>query len=139
MAAMSNALFYDIPGECVFSKGAKHNTTDLDNNGSMLSGNIMGSHQQHKQTTLPLQWRHNGRDDVSNHQRHDCLLNRLFRHRSKKMSKLRVSGFWAGNSTVNGDFPAQRASKAENVSIWWRHRDIFITDWPMEMQYFSAL
>ena len=25
---------------------------------------------------LTLQWRHNGHDDVSNHQPHDCLLNR---------------------------------------------------------------
>ena len=33
---------------------------------------------------LTLQWRHNGRDSVSNHQHHDCFLNRLFRHRSKK-------------------------------------------------------
>ena len=39
-----------------------------------------------------LQWRHNGRDDVSNHQHHDCLLNRFFRRRSKKISKLRVTG-----------------------------------------------
>ena len=30
-----------------------------------------------------LQWRHNGRDGVSNHQHHDCLLNRLFGHRSE--------------------------------------------------------
>ena len=30
-----------------------------------------------------LQWRHNGRDGVSNHQPHECLLNRLFRRRSK--------------------------------------------------------
>ena len=30
---------------------------------------------------LSLQWRHNGRDIVSNHQPHDCLLNRLFRRR----------------------------------------------------------
>ena len=37
-----------------------------------------------------LQWRHNGRDDVSNHQPHNCLLNRLFRCRSKKTPKLRV-------------------------------------------------
>ena len=35
-----------------------------------------------------LQWRHNGRDGVSNHQRIACLLNRLFRCRSKKTSKL---------------------------------------------------
>ena len=32
----------------------------------------------------PLEWHHNGRDSVSNHQPHDCLLNRLFRRRSKK-------------------------------------------------------
>ena len=30
----------------------------------------------------PLRWRHNGLDSVSNHQPHDCLLNRLFRRRS---------------------------------------------------------
>ena len=45
-----------------------------------------------------LQWRHNGRDSVSNHQPHDCLLNRLFRRWSKKTSKLRVTGLSAGNS-----------------------------------------
>ena len=45
-----------------------------------------------------LRWRHNGRDSVSHHQPHDCLLNRLFRHRSKKTSKLRVTGLCAGNS-----------------------------------------
>ena len=45
-----------------------------------------------------LQWRHNGRDSVSNHQRHDCLLNRLFRRRSKKTSKLCVTGLCEGNS-----------------------------------------
>ena len=39
-----------------------------------------------------LQWRHNARDGVQNHQPHDCLLNRLFRHRWKKKSKLRVTG-----------------------------------------------
>ena len=54
---------------------------------------------------------------VSNHQHHDCLLNRLFRRRSKKTSKLRVTGLCAGT----GEFPAQMASNAENVSIWWRH------------------
>ena len=68
-----------------------------------------------------LQWRYNGRDGVSNHQPHDCLLNRLFRGRSKKTSKLRVTGFCDGNSPVTSEFPAQRASNAENVSIWWCH------------------
>ena len=47
---------------------------------------------------IALQWRHNGRDSVSNHLPHDCLLNRLFRRRSKKTSKLRVTGLCAGNS-----------------------------------------
>ena len=64
---------------------------------------------------------HNGRNGVSNHQPYDCLLNRLFRRRSKKTSKIRVTGLCAGNSPVTGEFPAQRASNAENVSIWWRH------------------
>ena len=49
-------------------------------------------------SSKPLQWRHNGRDSVSNHQPHDCLLNRLFRRRSKKTSKLRVTDLYAGNS-----------------------------------------
>ena len=74
-------------------------------------------------TNDTLRWRHNERDSVSNHQPHDCLPNRLFRRRSKKTSKLRVTGLCVGNSG-NGEFPAQRASYAENVSIWWRHHDI---------------
>ena len=45
-----------------------------------------------------LRWRHNERDSVSNHQPHDCLLNGLFRRRSKKTSKLRVTGLCVGNS-----------------------------------------
>ena len=68
-----------------------------------------------------LHWSHNGHEGVSNHQPHDCLLKRLFRRRSKKASKLRVTGLREGNSPVTGEFPTQRASNAENVSIWWRH------------------
>ena len=68
-----------------------------------------------------LQWRHNDHDGVSNHQPHDCLLNRLCRRRSKKTSKLRVTGLCVGNPPVTGEFPAQRASNAKNVSIWRRH------------------
>ena len=71
-----------------------------------------------------LRWRHNGRDSASNHQPHHCLLNCLFRRRSKKTSKLRVTGLCVGNSPVTGEFPAQMASNAENVSIWWRHHEI---------------
>ena len=71
--------------------------------------------------TLP--WRHNERDGISNHRRLDGLLNRLFRHRSKKTSKLRVTGLCEGNSPVTGEFPSQRDSNAENVSIWWRYHE----------------
>ena len=80
--------------------------------------------------------RHNGRDGVSNHLPHDCLLNRLFRRRSKKTLKLRVPGLCAGTSPVTGGFPAQRVSSAENVSIWWRHHELdglndgLVSSWP---------
>ena len=45
-----------------------------------------------------LHWRHNDQDGVSNHQPHGCLLKRLFGRRSKKTSKLRVTGLCAWNS-----------------------------------------
>ena len=61
------------------------------------------------------------RDGVSNHQPHPCLLNRLLRRRSKETSKLRVTGHCSGNLPVTGEFPAQMASNAENVSISLRH------------------
>ena len=57
---------------------------------------------------VSLHWRHNGRDGVSNNQ--PCLLNRLFRHRSKKTSKLHVTG-------LSGEFPAQMTSNVDNVSF----------------------
>ena len=43
---------------------------------------------------------------------------------TKKTSKLRVTGLCAGNSLGTGEFPAQMASNAENVSIWWRHHAV---------------
>ena len=66
-----------------------------------------------------LRWRRNGHGGVSNHQPHDCLLNRLFRRRSN----IKAPRHWplCGEFTGTGEFPAQRASNAENVSIWWRH------------------
>ena len=72
---------------------------------------------------MSLQWCHNEHDGISNHQPHHCLLNSLFRHRSQKTSKLRVTGLCEGNSPVTGEFPTQMASNVENVSIWWRHHD----------------
>ena len=53
-----------------------------------------------------LQWRHNGRDSISNDRRLGCLLKRLFMRRSKKTSKVRVTGLCEGNCPVTGGFPA---------------------------------
>ena len=69
----------------------------------------------HRCSTLQL--RQNECDGVSDNQRLDCLLNRLFVRRSKKTWKLRVTGLCEGNPLVTGGFPSQRASRAENVSI----------------------
>ena len=59
-----------------------------------------------------LQWHHNENNDVPNHRRLDCLLNRLFR-RTPKKSNLRVAGLCEGNPPVTGVFPSQNASKTE--------------------------
>ena len=48
---------------------------------------------------------------------------RLFMRRSKETPKLCVTGLCTGNSPVTGEFPAQMAINAENVSIWWRHHE----------------
>ena len=67
-----------------------------------------------------LQWRHNIRDSVSNHQPHDCLLNRLFRRRSKKTSKLRASGLCAGNSPHKCAVTRKRFP-FDDVTMWILH------------------
>ena len=84
--------------------------------------NLLNTEQRKTQhMRVALRWRQNERDAALNHQPHDCLLNHLFRHRSKKTAKLRVTGLCAGDSPMTGEFPAQRTRNAKNVSIWWRH------------------
>ena len=86
-----------------------------------------------------LRWRHNELDGVSDHQPHDCLLSLLFRRRSKKTSKLRVTGLQcAGNSPWTGEFPAQKASNAENVSISWRHHVFLVQARSMDNTWDNA-
>ena len=48
--------------------------------------------------------------------------NTWWSHPMETFSALRA--LCAGNSPVTGEFPAQRASSAENVSTWWRHHVI---------------
>ena len=74
-------------------------------------------------TNYALQSRHNGHDDVSNHQPRDCLLNRLFRHRWKKTSKLRVTGLCAGNLPVAVNSPhkgpvTRKMLPFDDVPMW---------------------
>ena len=65
---------------------------------------------------VPLLWRHNGRDGISDHQPHDCLLNHWFR---KIKENIKAPRHWplCGEFTGTGEFPAQMASNAEK----WFH------------------
>ena len=74
---------------------------------------------------FPLQWRHNDHDTVSNHQPHGCLLNRLFRRRSKKRSKLLVTGLCVGNSPGPVNSPhkwpvTRKMFPFDDVIMHWR-------------------
>ena len=55
-----------------------------------------------------LKWHHNECHGVSNHPPHDCLLNCLFRCKSKKTSKLHVTGLCEGNTPVMDKGPVMR-------------------------------
>ena len=91
--------------------------------GANLDSTLKLSWMMTGMTSMPcsLQWRHMELGGVSDHQPHECLLDRLIRRRLKKTSKLRVTGLCAGNSPVIGELPAHRASNVKNVSIWWPH------------------
>ena len=41
----------------------------------------------------------------------------------RKYQRSALLAICAGNSPETGEFPAQIASNAENVSIWWRHHE----------------
>ena len=94
-------------------------------NTSYIMNTKLDNEMNYSCLNISLQWRHNGRGGVWNHRCLDYLLGRLFRRRSKKTSKPRVTGLCEGNSPVTGEFPAQRANNAENVSIRCRHHAIF--------------
>ena len=64
------------------------------------------------------------------------FVNHLFRRRSKKTSKLHVTGLCAGNLPVTGEFSAQMVSNAENafddviMFLRFYHRVVNVTDTP---------
>ena len=90
-------------------------------------------HKLQQYVYFPLQWRHNERNGVSNDRHIDCLLNRLFRRRSKKTSKLRVIGLCEGDSPVRlvtwNAFPCHDVPGKEKHDdvIKWKH---FPHYWP---------
>ena len=69
-----------------------------------------------------LQWRHNVGDGVSNQQPHDCLLIRLLTAQIKV--NIKAPRHWPLWGEFTGEYPEQRASNAENVSVWWRNHDV---------------
>ena len=90
-----------------------------------ISNSKASIHSIHSKKKNSLQWRHNEHDGVSNHQLYDCLLNRLFRRRSKTISKLRVTGLCVGNSPVTG--PVMR--KMFPLSCFKRILSIILLKW----------
>ena len=66
----------------------------------------------HHGQMIPLQWRHNEHHGVLAHQSRDCLLNSLFRRRSKKPLKLCVTvrgiHWWPVNSPQKGSVMRKR-------------------------------
>ena len=68
-----------------------------------------------------LQWRHNEHDGVSNHQPHDCLLNRLFKAQIKE--NIKASRHWPLYGEFTGDrwIPRTNGQLRGNISFWLRH------------------
>ena len=87
------------------------------------------------QCVIALRWRHNDHPAVSSHQPHGCLLNRLFRRRWKKTSKLRVTVLCAGNSPGPGNSPhkgpVMRKMFPFDDVIMWTTRDLLVD--PLDM------
>ena len=84
---------------------------------------------------MSLRWRHNGHDGVSYHLPHDCFLNRLFRRRSNKTSKLCVTGLCAGNSPGTGEFPhkgpvTRKMFSFDDVIMW--KKQLGVSRWDYE-------
>ena len=51
---------------------------------------------------------------------HKIVYPAVYSDQRKRQSSSSLA-FFAENSPVTGEFPAQRASNTENISIWWRH------------------
>ena len=95
---------------------------------SLRMNRLIKSHFKQFPFVLSLQWRHNN-PMVSQITSLTIVYSAIYSGTDQsKHSELRVTGLCGGNSPVTGEFPAQRASNGENVSIWWRHH-VVLRDW----------
>ena len=74
---------------------------------------------------MSLQWCHNEPDGISYHWLLSCFLSHLFQRRSKRTSKLCVTGLCEGNPPVTSGFPLTKDQWCENcfhlmTSSWCR-------------------
>ena len=75
-------------------------------------------------SSLSLQWRHIGRDNVSNHQPHDYLLNRLFKRGSKKNQSSASLAFVGGGGGIYRwpvNSPHKGPVTRKMFPFWLRH------------------
>ena len=84
----------------------------------------------YRHLAISLQWRHNERDGLPNHQPRGCLLYLLFSRRSKKTSKIRVTGLCAVTPKM---FPfddvIMRTGTWLLMHYFWSR--VIYTDWPV--------
>ena len=92
------------------------------------------SYCQWLEDIIAVQWRHNGRDGVSNQRRLDCLLNRLFRRSSASLAFVRGIHRWPANSPHKG--PVTRTMfRFDDVIIQVSFRDLKICHATVFLQY----
>ena len=76
---------------------------------------------------VSIWWRHCEFPQILRYRQNHCytfLASQAFMHALTK-ENIKAPRHWPlwGEFTGTGEFPAQKASNAENVSIWWRHRE----------------
>ena len=95
------------------------------------------THKRHRGPRFPppvrvtgsLQWHHNGRDIVSNHQpHHPTVYSTVYSDadQRKHQSSASLAFVREIHRGPTDEFPTEMASNAENVSIWWRHHVFFV-------------
>ena len=129
VVVLSILVFTSVSKELLLAKASQRCKHPLNRNGNSVI--VRGNQPTDGQPTK--------HGEVWNHHLHDCLLHRIFRRRSKKTSKLRATGLCARNSPVTGEFPTQRVSNAEDVSIWWRHHVFCLPLWWSYFSWYSSI